>query len=281
MSESAEPVLSAQELERLCDFLYRRTGMLFGENKRYYIDRRISERMRATGDPDFRAYFGRLRGEASELEQAINAFTVNETYFYREDYQFACMSRELLPLLVKGREPGSRVRILSAPCSTGDEPYSIAIWLLENWPLVDAYNIEIVGGDIDTAALAQAREGWYGQRSLARLTPELVDSYFEPADGDRRRLIPDLRQSVTFTPLNLIDAASLRALGRFELVFCRNVLIYFDDAARRTVAEHLYDALSPGGFALLGHSESMTGLDDRFVSRRFQDAIVYQRPEGS
>jgi chemotaxis protein methyltransferase CheR len=274
-----EAALSAQELERFCDYLYRRTGMTFGESKRYYIDRRIAERMKATGDPDFRAYFGRLRGEARELELAINAFTVNETYFYREDYQFACMCRDLLPQLVKGREAGSRVRILSAPCSTGEEPYSIAIWLLENWPLVDAYNIEIVGADIDTAALSQACEGWFGPRSLARLPAELVKAYFEPAEGERRRLIADLRESVAFTSANLVDAASLRGLGRFDLAFCRNVLIYFDDAARRTVVEHLHDALNPGGFALLGHSESMSGVDDRFVLRRFDDAIVYQRPE--
>lgn len=273
--------LSEDELERFCEYLYRRTGMTFGENKRYYIDRRVAERMRATGEGAFRTYFGRLRSEPGELEQVINAFTVNETYFYREPHQFACMSRDLLPRLVRGREAGSRVRILSQPCSTGEEPYSIAIWLLENWPLVDAYNVEIVGADIDTGALLEAKEGWYEPRSLARLPPELLEAYFEPADSGRRRIIKDLRESVTFTAANLIDAASMRDLGRFDLVFCRNVLIYFDDAARRTAAEHLYDTLAPGGYLLLGHTESMGRIDDRFEVRRFEDAVVYQRPEGS
>jgi chemotaxis protein methyltransferase CheR len=276
-----ERALSEEELERFCEYLYRRTGMTFGENKRYYIDRRIADRMRATQEADFRSYFGRLRSQPGELEQVINAFTVNETYFYREPHQFACMSRSLLPLLVKGREAGSRVRILSDPCSTGEEPYSVAIWLLENWPLVDAYNIEIVGADIDTAALEQAREGWFEPRSLSRLPGALVESYFEPHDSGRRRIIRDLRESVSFTAANLIDGASMSPLGRFDLVFCRNVLIYFDEAARRTAAEHLFHALVPGGYLLLGHTESMGRIDDRFETRRFEDAVVYQRPEAS
>ena len=271
------PALTEEELERFCEYLYRRTGMSFGESKRYYIDRRVAERMKATGDAEFRDYFGRLRSERGELEHVINAFTINETYFYREAHQFACMSRELLPALVRGREPGSRVRILCNPCATGEEPYSVALWLLENWLLVDAYNIEIVGADVDTAALGLAKEGWYEPRSLSRLPAELVDAYFEPASGDRRRIIRDLRESVSFTSANLIETASMRALGGFDLVFCRNVLIYFDDAARRTAAEHLYDALVPGGFLLLGHSESMSQIDDRFSLRRFEDAVVYQR----
>ena len=271
------PALTEEELERFCEYLYRRTGITFGEIKRYYIDRRVAERMKATGDAEFRDYFGRLRSERGELEHVINAFTINETYFYREAHQFACMSRELLPALVRGREPGSRVRILCNPCATGEEPYSVALWLLENWLLVDAYNIEIVGADVDTAALGLAKEGWYEPRSLSRLPAELVDAYFEPANGDRRRIIRDLRESVSFTSANLIETASMRALGGFDLVFCRNVLIYFDDAARRTAAEHLYDALVPGGFLLLGHSESMSQIDDRFSLRRFEDAMVYQR----
>ena len=277
-ADDSRPALTEEELERFCEYLYRRTGMSFGESKRYYIDRRVADRMRATGDLEFRDYFGRLRSERGELEHVINAFTINETYFYREAHQFACMSRELLPALVRGREAGSRVRILCNPCASGEEPYSVALWLLENWPLVDAYNIEIVGADVDTAALGQAREGWYERRSLSRLPRGLVDAYFEPAEGERRRLIRDLRESVSFATANLIEAASMRALGEFDVAFCRNVLIYFDDAARRTAAEHLYDALIPGGFLLLGHSELMGQIDDRFAVRRFEDAVVYQRP---
>ena len=272
--------LSADDVTRFCEFLYRRTGMSFGDTKRYYVDRRIGERMAATGDASFADYFARVRSEPAELEAAINAFTVNETYFYREQHQLEALSAHILPEIIRGRAAGDRVRIWSIPCATGEEPYSIAIWLLENWWLVDAYHIEIDASDIDTQVLASARAGAYGPRSLQRLSAEVVDEYFEPkpASGDERTLIRDIRESVTFSAANLMDRASLQRQGLFEVIFCRNVLIYFDDAARRTVAENLYASLAPGGFLCLGHTESMARIDDRFLMRRFGDTVVYQRP---
>jgi chemotaxis protein methyltransferase CheR len=164
------------------------------------------------------------------------------------------------------------------PCSTGDEAYSIAIWLLENWPLVDAYNIEIVGSDVDTAALAQARAGRYGTRALARLPASVIESYFEPEKQHRRKIIDDLRESVRFVPANLFDRASLAGLGKFDVILCRNLLIYFDDASRLIAAENLHDSLQPGGYLCLGHSESMTRISDLFTMVRLRDAIVYRKP---
>ena len=274
----AESVLGPKDLERFCEYLYRRTGMTFGESKRYYVDRRVGERMAATGVSDFAAYFARLRSDAAELEAVTNAFTVNETYFYREEHQLRALSSGMLPEIAAGKGPGDKIRIWSAPCSTGEEPYSIAIWLLENWQMVDAYNVEIVGADIDTKALAEARFGAYGERAFNRMPNEVAERYFEPAQAGARRIIQDLRESVTFSPVNLIDRASMALAGTFEVIFCRNVLIYFDDAARRTAAEHLYSALRPGGFLCLGHTESMGRIDDRYEVRRFADAVVYQRP---
>ena len=278
---SASPAhLTPEELERFCEYLYRRTGMTFGESKRYYIDRRVSERMRAVGDGTFRAYFGRLRSDPAELERAINAFTINETYFYREEHQLRCLSQSLLPAIVAGKQPGERIRIWSNPCSTGEEAYSIAIWLLENWPLVDAYNIEILGSDIDTEALEAARRGRFEGRSVSKLPPRLADAYFQRTQGAELQIIQDLRDSVAFSQVNLVDRGSMAAHGAFEIIFCRNVLIYFDDASRRGAAEALYDCLRPGGFLLLGHTESMGRIDDRFEVARFEDAVVYRRPEG-
>ena len=270
--------LSTDELERFCEFLSRRTGMLFNESKRYYIDRRVAERMAAAGLADFASYFAHLRSSPAELEAVTNAFTVNETYFYREAHQFRCLTDWLLPEVIAPMQAGERIRIWSSPCSTGEEPYSLALWLLENWRLVDAYNIEILGSDIDTQALADAREGLYGQRSLARLPDDVVERYFEPPRHRMRQIIPDLRESVAFSHANLVDRTSALSQGQFEVIFCRNMLIYFDDAARRTTAENLYDALRPGGFLCLGHTESMSRIDDRFEVRRFPDAVVYQRP---
>ncbi len=164
--DDASATLSADDLERFVDFLYRRTGMLFGESKRYYIDRRVAERQAATGQRSFPDYFAMLRSDRGELERLINAFTINETYFYREEHQLRCLTNSLLPILIRDKAPGDRIRIWSMPCSSGEEPFSIAIWLLENWPLVDAYHIEINGSDIDTGALAAARIGDLGERAL-------------------------------------------------------------------------------------------------------------------
>lgn len=275
-------VASPEEYGRLCDFLYRRTGMAFTVARRYYVDRRIAERMAATGCASFALYFARLRsGGDDEVEQFINALTVNETYFYREDNQLRCLSRDLLERRSADQPPGHTLRIWSLPCATGEEPYSIAIWLLENWARVDAYDIEIVGSDIDTKVLQAAVDGIYGSRALMRLDPGLVARYFERLGEDRYRLIADLRGSVRFTPVNLVDADAVRAHGRFDVVFCRNLLIYFDDASRRIAAENLYESLLPGGYICLGHSESMSRISPLFEICRFDDAIVYRRPERS
>jgi chemotaxis protein methyltransferase CheR len=277
--ENDGEALSAADLARFSDFLYRRTGMLFGESKRYYIDRRIADRMAALRAVDFSDYFAILRSVPDELETLINVFTVNETYFYREERHFACLSEKLLPAIASAKKPGDKIRIWALPCSTGEEAYSIAIWLLEHWPMVDAYHVEIVGSDINTRALGEALDGAYGERALNRLPPQLIEAYFEPEHDGHRRIIQDLRESVIFTPANIIDAATLAPQGKFDVILCRNVLIYFDDAARVTALKNLYDSLVPGGFLILGHTESMAKVYDNFQARRFGDVVVYQRVE--
>jgi chemotaxis protein methyltransferase CheR len=276
----AEPEpITEEELQRLSEFLYRRTGMVFTEDKRYYIQRRINDRMAITGSVSFASYFARLRSDArGEIEQFVNAFTVNETYFNREDHQLQCLTTDLLRERVPTKAHGEAIRIWSVPCATGEEPYSIGIWLLENWPQVDAYEIEILGSDIDTRVLEAAREGIFGKRALMRMPPALIEKYFERLDEDRWRVLDDLRKSVEFSAVNLVEAGETRSFGRFDVIFCRNVLIYFDDASRRTAAENLYENLLPGGFICLGHTESMSRISPLFEVRRFADAIVYQRP---
>ena len=272
--------ISSEEVERFCDFLYRRTGLSFSDSKRYFIDRRLEERIAATGSPSFQAYFSLLRADADhEIEFLINSFTVNETYFYREDHQLRCMTSNLLGAIVEQRPPGSTIRIWSIPCSTGEEPYSIALWLMENWPQVDNYNVEIVGSDIDTRALRAAAEGIYGDRALMRLSRGIVDRYFKPVADSKHEIDEGLRNSIEFTRANVIDPKDMARYRDFDLIFCRNVLIYFDDASRRQAAENLYDCLRPGGYICLGHSESMSRISPLFSVCRFPDAIVYQRPE--
>ncbi|RYY45495.1 MAG: protein-glutamate O-methyltransferase CheR [Sphingomonadales bacterium] len=263
-------------MSRVTALIYRLTGMTFGENKRYYIERRLIDRMAAAGSPDLRSYLA-LASKGAEAERLINAFTVNETYFYREDHQLAALSNSILPQVVQDKRPGDLVRIWSMPCSSGEEAYSIAIWLLEHWRLVDAYNIEIVGSDIDTQVLEEARAGLFAQRALARLPHAVREAYFEPEKRHKRKIIDDLRESVQFTACNLVDPASVAAQGKFDVILCRNLLIYFDDAARAKAADNMHDALHPGGFLALGHSESMARISDRFALVRLDDAIVYRR----
>lgn len=274
------PQMTEDEFRRLAEFLYRRTGMVFTESKRYYVERRVWERMDATSSPSFSVYFSYLRSEVrDEVEHLINAFTVNETYFYREDHQLACLTTDLLRERVTTKRPGDPIRIWSAPCSTGEEPYSIAIWLLENWKDVDTFDIEIVGSDIDTRVLDAAAEGIFGKRALMKLSPELIARYFHELDNERWQILDDLRQSVRFSRVNLIETKETRPQGRFDVIFCRNVLIYFDDESRRVAAENLYDNLLPGGFICLGHTESMSRISPLFEVCRYSEAIVYRRPE--
>ncbi|WP_042695110.1 protein-glutamate O-methyltransferase CheR [Azospirillum sp. B506] len=286
MTDAVPEGLSQEDYATLCGFLRERTGLSFTEAKRYFVDRRVAARMQAVGAADLRAYMNLLRFQASgeELQRLVNLMTVNETYFFREKYQFDCLVNSVLDELVRGRPAGSRLRIWSAGCASGEEPYSIAIMLLENWHRVDDYEIELLASDIDSAVLDRAREGIYDERALQGLPAHLRAKYFQPlrgavgAGGPRWRIIGDLRDSVDFSLVNITDPRQVRAFRGVDVIFCRNLLIYFDDLGRREAASMFHDALAPGGFVCLGHSESMSRMSSLFVPRRFPDAILYQKP---
>lgn len=277
---SAEPEISTEAFARFQAFFHRATGIFFEESKRYFVDRRLVERILATRSADFAAYFHLLRNEpdGAELQRLVNVMTVNETYFFREDHQFHTLISGILPELVARKPAGEPIRIWCIPSSTGEELYSLAIHLLEFWPDADRHEIEIVGSDIDTDVLAMARAGRYGQRSLARVPQVLLAKYFRRETPDSWRIIPELRGSIEFTRVNLVDPLQTRGYRDFDVVFCRNLLIYFDDASRRAAADAIYGALRPGGFICLGHSESMSRISAQFRARRFGDVIVHQKP---
>ena len=273
-----------EEFERFQDFFYRKTGIVFGDAKRYFVDRRLHERIAATGHETPAAYLLFLKYDdtrGQELQHLINAMTVNETYFYREEYQFSCLVKSILPELVAARVPREKrpLRLWSLPCSTGEEPYSLAIYMLENWPDVDRHDVEIVASDIDTRVLTRARAGLYDDRSVQYLSAAVRARYFSTAGAGQWQIIDDLRSSVEFQPINLNDRRDMRHhTNAFDVIFCRNLLIYFDDLSRRQAAEAMFDALRPGGFVCLGHSESMSRISSLFTVRKFPDAIVYQKP---
>jgi chemotaxis protein methyltransferase CheR len=273
------PSITDSDFVRFRDFFYRKTGIMFADNKRYFVDKRLQERMLVSGQPQFRDYFNILRFQASgeEFQALVNLMTVNETYFYREEYQFRCLVRSILPEIVRRKAPGAPVRIWSVPCSTGEEPYSIAFQLLDTWPEVDEYDIEIVASDIDTTVLDQAKRGLYGDRAVQHVPKPTLERYTRRKAG-AYEVIPDIRDSIAFARVNLSDPLSTRQFRNFDVVFCRNLLIYFDDASRRDAAQTIYDALNPGGFVCLGHSESMSRISALFELRKFAEAIVYQKP---
>ena len=276
----ATPTISDEEFLKFRDFFYRKTGIFFEETKHYFVDKRLVERIQATGNDNFRSYFVMLRFETSgaELQALINLMTVNETYFFREEYQFTCLVNSILEEVAQHKPRNESIKIWSVPSSSGEEPYSLAIYLLEHWPRADDYNIELIASDIDTGILERARQGRYDKRSIQHLPEPLLRKYFTTLLNGQYQINEDLRNSVEFTLVNITDLAQMRGYRDFDVVFCRNLLIYFDDTSRRIAAESLFNALRPGGFICLGHSESMSRITPLFKVRKFPEAIVYQKP---
>ena len=277
----ADILISDEDFQKFREFFYRKTGIRFDDAKRYFVDKRLVERIEANGLDGFRSYFTLLRFQASgaELQALTNLMTVNETYFFREEYQFKCLVDSLLPELVQRKKPGAALRIWSIPSSSGEEPYSIALYLTEFWPGIAQWDVELISSDIDTDILKKARQGKYSARSVQNLSSRLLQRHFtKTADGEYQ-IADDLRQAVEFTRVNLNEPADTRPYRGFDVIFCRNLLIYFDDLSRAKAAEVFYDALNPGGFICLGHSESMSRISSLFRVRKFPEAIVYQKPE--
>lgn len=271
--------ISADDFERFREYFYRRTGIQFEPSKRYFVDKRLAERAASNGCASFREYFAMLRFESSgrEWQALVNEMTVNETYFMREDYQFEAMVNALLPELVERRRADTPLRIWAVPSSSGEEAYTIAMFLLERWPQLAHWDVEIVSSDIDTRILAQAQRGVYSQRAVQHVPASWLQKYFT-REGASYRICDTLRDAVAFTKVNLNDAQDVAAYRDFDIIFCRNLLIYFDDVSRRRAAETFYDVLRPGGFICLGHSESMSRISSLFRIRKFPEAIVYQKP---
>jgi chemotaxis protein methyltransferase CheR len=183
----------------------------------------------------------------------------------------------VLPEIAARKRPGDTIRIWSLPCSTGEEPYSIAISVLESWPESDQYQVEILGSDVDTRVLGSAQAGVYGERSLQNVGPDLRTRYFRKLAGEHQ-IISELRESIEFFQLNLSSKKEMSRYRNVDIIFCRNLLIYFDDVSRREAVESIFESLTPGGFVFLGHSESMSRMSSLFSPRRLGDCTVYQRP---
>ena len=277
-SQPESATITDEDFLKFKEFFYRRTGISFETSKRYFVDKRLVERIEATGTGTFRGYFTLLRFQASgeELQQLTNCMTVNETYFLREEYQFKCLVDSILPQIVHRRAGTDAIRIWCIPSSSGEEPYSVAMYLLENWAGITEWDVEIISSDIDTSILRRARAGCYSARSVQYLPEPWLKKYFRSV-RDEYQLCDDLRQAVEFTRVNLAEPADTLGYRNFDVIFCRNLLIYFDDASRKTASETFYEALNPGGYLCLGHSESMSRISSLFEVRKFPEAIVYRK----
>lgn len=277
---NAATTITNAEYGQIRDYFYKRSGIFFDDSKRYFVDKRVLSRMKATDHDSFRAYFHFLRFESTqqEFQHLVNLMTVNETYFFREEYQLKAMVHGALQEIVKNKRPGDTVRIWSLPCSTGEEAYSIALYLLEFWGDLDKYEVEIIGSDIDTRVLQKARRGQFTPRSVKNLPKFIKQKYFSyDRNAEIYQLNQDIRECVGFSSVNLSEDESMQKFAKCDLIFCRNLLIYFDDVSKRQAAERLFDALNPNGILFLGHSETMSRVSSLFKVRRFHETTGYQK----
>jgi chemotaxis protein methyltransferase CheR len=272
--------MSAEELHLLRDIFSRACGFMLREDLKFIAERRLASRLELLGLRDFTAYARYLRFDArgaDELETAIDLLVPHETYFFREPVQLKCFEQELVPMLVERNPLRRSLMLWSAGCSTGEEPYTLSL-LLDGMPAVKDWDIDVLGTDLSRKALTTARKAEYGPMALRATTPEQQAKYFQKLDGGRVRLLDPYRERVRFGQLNLLDESAVNVLPRFDVIFCRNVLIYFDQATRRKVVDHFFNRLVDGGYLLLGHSEHLLQFSTRFELIQLEGDLVYRRP---
>ena len=265
---------------KLRDMVYQHSGMHFDERKKYFMARRIEHRIEIIGASSLLDYYQILRyGSASrELQELTEALTTNETYFFREFPQLRAFADYVLPaVLEKKRQCGDyTIRLWSAGCSTGEEPHTLAIILREVIDDFHLWRIQIMATDISQNVLKTARCGLYTERSVKDVPTDYLNKYFRP-QGNLFQLLPQVIDMTEFRHANLLDQTIASELSGLDFIFCRNVLIYFDDDSTRKVVASFYDALRPGGHILLGHSESVGRITSAFQLERSGDMLVYMK----
>lgn len=248
---------SKAELQPFKDMVAQRCGLMFDEVTEANLGSALVRRMEATGIQVFAAYFTRLLGDEAEFHELVTLLTINETYFFREPAQLTFLADSLIPRLLSDRAEERPIRILSAGCSTGEEPYSIAIALREKYGDGLDHRVAIVAADIDHRALAAARRAEYGEFSFRALPPSVRDRHFAVTAPRRYALAEAVRSRVQFHHLNLLSPAYPQSLHGFDVVFFRNVSIYFDVDTRRAILANLRAAMTDGGILVLGASETL------------------------
>ena len=277
-----EQQLSDEEFRLIRDLIYNHCGLFFDSESKYLLDRRLLPRLAQHGLAGFREYYQFLkydRKKDAELADILDVLTTNETYFFRESFQLDAFTDEILPELKVLKQRDRTLRIWSAGCSTGEEPYTIAMLMLE-MDCFQGWRIEIVGSDISQRVVQIARKGIYGKSSFRATDERYLRRFFVETPGGYR-ICDQVRELVTVSQMNLFDADRLALLGKMDVIFCRNVIIYFDQLSKKRVIESFYNTLRSGGYLLLGHSESLMNVSTAFALRHLKSDMVYQKKAAS
>ena len=282
VSNAAGPgdfVLSDREFARIRELVREHTGIALSDAKRQLVYGRLVRRLRALRLPGFADYIALLeQADPVELEEFTNAITTNLTAFFREAHHFEYLAGKALPAIAARAAGAGRLRIWSCACSTGEEPYSIAIVLRECHGLLAGIDARILATDLDSNVLATAAAGIYPADRLQTLAPARVKGFFRAGSGSQQgqvRVEPALRELITFKQLNLMHDWPMH--GPFDVIFCRNVVIYFDKATQRVLFERMAALQRPGDLLMLGHSESLYRVSERY---ELIGHTMYRRVEG-
>ncbi|MFB9887566.1 CheR family methyltransferase [Balneatrix alpica] len=264
-----EFLLTGEDFTRICELVYQLSGIVLGEAKREMVYSRLARRLRQLELRSFSEYIALLEDETGQERIAfINALTTNLTAFFRESHHFDYVVTQVIPLL-KARTGPKRVRMWSAACSTGEEAYSLAMVLAEHFD--SSWDVKVLATDLDSNVVAAAKQGSYPLARLEQL-PGWARKRWVTIEGDHLSIRPEVRQLVTFKQLNLLGAWPMR--GPFDVVFCRNVVIYFDRPTQATLFSRIADMLAPQGTLFIGHSETLNQVSSRFIS---QGNTIYTR----
>jgi chemotaxis protein methyltransferase CheR len=275
-----EIYLTMERFRLIRDMINEKYGIYISDENAFLMESRLGERLLHLGLGSFDEYHHFLKyhpnGE-SEFEEAVDILTTNETYFFREEYQLRSFSKDILSELHERFASRRRLMLWSAGCASGEEAYTIAMLVLDSG-LFDGWDVRIFGSDVSRRVLSQARRGIYRASSFRTTKPEIIKKYFtETSEG--MRVNDKVRSLCHFGQLNLLDEDRIAILGLIDVIFCRNVLIYFDKKSKMKTISLLYDRLSPKGYLLLGHTESLINLSTAFELVHLSEDLVYRRPE--
>jgi chemotaxis protein methyltransferase CheR len=275
--------LTDEEFRLLGGFVYRYCGLHFPESTRFLIETRLQNRLRALHFNSFLKYYHYIlfhQDRQDEIAEMVDVLTTNETYFFREQRQLDAFSTEILPELAGKRASSRHLVIWSAGCSTGEEPYTLAM-LIDACALFREWRVEIIGTDISQRVLKTARRGIFTPSAFRTTPPAQRERYFTPTGEGKFAICEPIRAMVQFGNLNLLDDRGLGLIPQCDLIMCRNVIIYFDLEAKTKVMEYFFRKLRPGGYLLLGHSESLMNTTTAFRLKHLANDMVYQKPEDS